>query len=61
VPVTVAVNCRVFPPVRAPLVGDNETPRVFNVTLALADFVASAALVAVTVTFCVPEIEGGAV
>ena len=61
-PVTVAVNCWVWAPLRDTLVGVRETlTNGAKAMLALADCVESAALVALTVTFCALEIEAGAV
>lgn len=56
VPVTVAVNCCCAPISRPELAGETESPMAFTVTLALAVFVESASLVAVTV--CVPPRVG---
>ena len=50
VPVTVAVNCWVWPAVSVTLGGLTETPMTLRLTVALPDLVASATLVAVTVT-----------
>jgi hypothetical protein len=49
VPVTVAVNCCVPPVVNDAEVGEIETATAVTVTVAEADLVLSAALVAVTV------------
>jgi hypothetical protein len=50
VPVTVAVNCWVWPAVSVTLGGLTETPMTLRLTVAPPDLVASATLVAVTVT-----------
>ena len=61
-PVTLAVNCWVCEADRLVLVGVTDTATGgFRLTVALADFVGSAALVAVTVTVCALAIEDGAV
>jgi hypothetical protein len=61
-PVTVAVNCWVWPAVILADVGLTVTPTEgAKVTTALAVLLASAALAAVTVTELVPEIVDGAV
>ena len=61
-PVTVAVNCCVWDAVRDAVNGVRETVTGgARAMLALADLVESAALVALTVTVCAPEIEAGAV
>ena len=56
VPVTVAVNCCVAPVSNDAAVGLMLTPTSATVTVADADFVGSATLVAVTVT--VPAVPG---
>ena len=62
VPATVAVNACVCDGVRVTLPGVNATlTGGASDTLALADFVESATLVAVTVTVCALGIEAGAV
>ena len=62
VPRTVAVNCWVWDTVRDASNGVRETSTGRSrVTLALADLVGSAALVAVTVMVCALEIGAGAV
>jgi hypothetical protein len=65
VPLTVAVNCRVWELVKVALAGltDTETPPAggLSVTVAVPVFVVSAALVAVTVTVCVEVMLEGAV
>lgn len=61
-PVTVAVNCCVWPCPRIAVVGATVTPTVgFSVTVALADLLVSATLVAVTVTVCCAVTLAGAV
>ena len=61
-PLTAAVNCWVWDAVRDAVNGVRETVTGgASATLALADLVGSAALVAVTVTVCALEIEVGAV
>ena len=61
-PLTVAVNCWVWDAVRDAVNGVRETVAGgARPMLALADLVGSAALVALTVTFCALEIEAGAV
>ena len=61
-PVTVAVSCWVWEAVRDAVDGVRETVTDgARAMLALADFVGSAALVALTVTVCALEIEAGAV
>ena len=63
-PVTVAVNCCCPPPSKEALDGETETEMLVprkDVMVALADLVASATLVAVTVTVGVPEMFAGAV
>jgi hypothetical protein len=61
-PVTVAVNCCVWPAERVAAAGLNITLTGANsLMLALADLVASAALVAVTVISCCVAILAGAV
>ena len=61
-PLTVAVNCWVWDAVRDTVNGVRETVTGgVRAMVALADLVESAALVAVTVTVCAPEIEAGAV
>ena len=61
-PVTVAVSCWVWEAVRDAVVGVRETVTGgARAMLALADFVGSAALVALTETVCALEIEAGAV
>jgi hypothetical protein len=61
-PLTVAVNCWVWDALREAVNGVRETVAGgARAILALADFVASAALVALTVTFCALAIEAGAV
>ena len=60
-PVTVAVNCWVCETVREDVAGVSETVTGERLTVALADLVASAVLVAVTVTFWALAIEAGAV
>ena len=61
VPLTVAVNCWVWPGVRVAEGGETETPMSGDtVTVELPDFVGSAILVAVTVTVRV-EVTLGAV
>ena len=61
-PLTVAVNCWVWDAARDAVNGVRETlTGAARATLALADLVESAALVAVTVTVCALEIEAGAV
>ena len=61
-PLTVAVNWLVWEAVREAVVGVKETlTGGARAMLALADWVGSAALVALTVTVCAPETEAGAV
>ena len=61
-PETVAVNCLVWEPLSVADVGVNVTVTGgTTATLALADLVGLATLVALTVTLCVLEIEAGAV
>ena len=61
-PLTVAVNCWVWDALREAVNGVRETVTGgIRAMLALADFVGSAALVAVRVMFCALEIEVGAV
>jgi hypothetical protein len=61
-PVTLAVNCCVWPATRVLVTGVTVTPTGgFSVTAALADLVVSAALVAVTVTVCAVAMDAGAV
>ena len=61
-PLTVAVNCWVWDAVRDAVNGVTETAAGgVSAMLALADFVGSAALLAVGVMFCALEIEVGAV
>src|ERR1039458_452387 len=60
-PATVAVNCCVWPAVSDTAVGDIVTVIADNVTVALADLVGSARLVAVTVTCCPVGMLAGAV
>jgi hypothetical protein len=61
-PVTVAVNCRVAEAVRAAAEGFNETATDgVSVTVAVAKFVGSRVLVAVTKTLCRLAIVAGAV
>jgi hypothetical protein len=61
-PLTLAVNCWVWEAVRNAVNGLRETVTGgARATLALADCVGSAALVALTVTVCPLEIEAGAV
>jgi hypothetical protein len=55
-PVTVAVNCCVAPVMSAAVVGAMETETTVTVTVAAADLVVSATLVAVTVK--VPAVAG---
>ena len=60
-PPTVAVNCWVWETVRAAESGVNEMlTGGASVTVALADLVGSAALVAFTVTVCGADIVAGA-
>ena len=62
VPVTVAPNCRLCPAVSVAVGGLTEMPTVgLSVTIALADLVESATLVANTVTTCWLEMVAGAV
>ena len=62
VPVTVAENCCVCDPLSVAVPGETETATGgFKVTVALALFVESAVLVAVTVTDCVLATLPGAV
>jgi len=70
VPVTVAVNCRLAEAVRAAAEGVSETATDgvnetstdgASVTIAVANFAGSAALVAVTKTLCRLAIDAGAV
>ena len=61
-PLTVAVNWLVWEAVREAVVGVRETlTNGARATLALADCVGSAVLVALTVTVCALAIEAGAV
>ena len=64
-PVTVAVNCRVWPPLRLAEAGLTLTATTcaggVRVTIALADLVVSAAEVALTVTVCCVVMVAGAV
>ena len=61
-PLTVAVNWLVWDAVRDAVFGVRETViGGARAMLALADLVESAALVALMVTVCAPEIESGAV
>ena len=61
-PVTMALNCWLCPADRVTVGGLTETDTAgFNVTVALADLVESATLMAVTVTDCWLAIEPGAV
>ena len=61
-PLTVAVNWLVWEAVSEEVVGVSETlTGGAKAMIALADLVVSAALVALTVTFCALEIEAGAV
>ena len=61
-PVTVAANCRVWDATSDAEVGVIDTATGgTSATLALADLVGSAALVALTITVCPLEIELGAV
>lgn len=59
-PVTVAVNCRVPPCVNVAVVGEIRTGGL-SVTVAVADLVVSATLVALTVTVCCADTVAGAV
>jgi hypothetical protein len=61
VPVTVAMNCWVCETVSEVMEGVSETVTGMRVTVALADMVGSAVLVAFTVTFAALAIEAGAV
>jgi hypothetical protein len=62
VPPTVAVYCRVWAAVRVAESGVNEIVTVgVSVTVALADLVGSATLVAFTVTVCAAAMVAGAV
>ena len=62
VPLTVAVNCWFCEVVSEMAAGATETVTGgLRLTLALADLLESAVLVAVTVTFCALAIEAGAV
>src|ERR1700741_3810777 len=61
VPVTVAVNCCWPLAIRVADAGLTDTVTGLSVTVAVADFVESAALVAVTVIVCEVEIVPGAV
>src|SRR6202171_3092898 len=60
-PVTVAVNCWVWETVRVAAAGETVTATGLSVTVALADLLVSATLVAVTVTVLGAAIEAGAV
>ena len=61
-PVTIAVNCWVWAPLRDTLVGVRDTLiGGARAMLAPADIVGSATLVALTVTICELAIEAGAV
>jgi hypothetical protein len=60
-PVTVPVNCCVCPALNVADVGETVIVTGVSVTVALAFFVASAALVAVTVTVCDELMLEGAV
>jgi hypothetical protein len=55
-PVTVAVNCCVAPVMSAAVVGEMDTETAVTVTVAAADLVVSATLVALTVK--VPAVPG---
>ena len=55
-PVTVAVNCCVAPVISDAVVGEMETETAVTVTIAAADLVVSATLVALTVK--VPAVPG---
>src|SRR5512140_1674702 len=61
VPVTVGVNCWVWPPDKLLVPGARTTETGTRVTVVEADLVGSAALVAVTVTDCPEAMEAGAV
>ena len=61
-PLTVAVNCWVWEPARVAESGVNEiVTGGLSVTVALADLVGSATLVAFTVTVCAAGMVAGAV
>jgi hypothetical protein len=60
-PVTVAVNCCFCEAVSEVAGGVSETVTGVRLIMALADLVGSAMLVAITMTFCAPVIDAGAV
>ena len=60
VPVTVVVNCWVCEAISEVVEGLSEIVTGIRLMVELADLVGSAVLVALTVTFCAPAIEGGA-